>query len=142
HELLRLAGCEFGDLDLLVRREGVEGSLRELHRQGVYLTIDELKGRQAAVRGSATLWVDPARLRNPGSNVHLRQRTSGSRGRRSPVPLDLAVLRERAVNRGLMIAARGGGDWLHAIWFVPGDDALAFQVHYSCFGAPPRRWFS
>src|SRR5947207_11017488 len=34
HQLLRLAGCEFGDLDLLVQREGVEGSLRELHRQG------------------------------------------------------------------------------------------------------------
>ena len=44
--LLRLAGCEYGDLERLVRRDGVEGALRALLRQGVYLTVDEFKGRR------------------------------------------------------------------------------------------------
>jgi hypothetical protein len=142
YQLLRLAGCEYGDLERLVGAEGVEGALRLLHRSGVYLTVDELKGRREAVRGSARLVVDPARLRNPGSSVHLTQQTSGSRGRRSPVPVDLAVFRQRAVNRCLMIDARGGGDWLHAAWYVPGGDAVSFQLVYSRFGSPPARWFS
>src|SRR5215211_6306166 len=46
--LLALAGCEFGDIEALVRRDGVEGALRALLRSGVYLTIDEFKGRRAA----------------------------------------------------------------------------------------------
>jgi hypothetical protein len=36
--LLRHAGCEYGDVDGLVRREGVEHALRRLYRDGVYLT--------------------------------------------------------------------------------------------------------
>ena len=56
--LLKLAGCEYGDVERLVQREGVEGGLRALLRQGVYLTVDEFKGRTPLVRGSATIAVD------------------------------------------------------------------------------------
>ena len=44
-ELLRLAGCEFGDLERLVARQGLEEALGRLCAHGVYLTVDELKGR-------------------------------------------------------------------------------------------------
>ena len=66
-ELLRHAGCEAGDVDQLVRSVGVEGALHALYRVGVYLTIDEFKGRRPAVRGTATVNVSPDRLRNPRS---------------------------------------------------------------------------
>ena len=49
--LLDRAGCERGDLERLVDRDGVEGALRELYRAGVYLTVDEFKGRRPIVRG-------------------------------------------------------------------------------------------
>ena len=52
--LFRSCGCEPGDVRRLVAREGVEGTLRELLRQGIYVTVDEFKGRVAAVRGSRT----------------------------------------------------------------------------------------
>src|SRR5262249_53153392 len=65
HRLLGLAGCELGDLERLVRMEGVEGALQVLFRAGVYLTIDEFKGRRAARRGSATIEVEAAWLPNP-----------------------------------------------------------------------------
>ena len=42
HQLLRLAGCEYGDVERLVRADGVEGALVRLYRHGVYLTVDEL----------------------------------------------------------------------------------------------------
>ena len=50
HALLRLAGCELGDLEQLVHREGVERALATLLRAGVYLRVEEFKGRQALVR--------------------------------------------------------------------------------------------
>src|SRR5437764_460918 len=46
-QLLRSVGCEYGDLQKLVGQEGVEGALHVLYRRGVYLTIDEFKGRKA-----------------------------------------------------------------------------------------------
>ena len=55
HRLLRHAGCEQGDLGRLVEREGLDEALRRLHRQGVYLTVDEGKGRRPVIRGSLTV---------------------------------------------------------------------------------------
>src|SRR5688572_10489272 len=53
-ELFQNAGCELADIERLVQREGLEGALFELFRSGVYLTVDELKGRQPVRRGSRT----------------------------------------------------------------------------------------
>ena len=66
--LLRLAGCEYGDLES-PGRDGRPrgGALRQLYAQGVYLTVEELKGRRATVRGSTAIQVDPSRLFSPGS---------------------------------------------------------------------------
>jgi hypothetical protein len=140
--LLLQAACEYGDLERLVNQDGLESALAALYRAGVYLTTDELKGRCPAVRGSTTVLVDPAQLRNPGSRLHLTGQTSGSRGRRTAVPLDLAVVRAWAVNRCLALAARGGLGWRQAAWYVPGGDALAWLLVYAAFGATPVRWFS
>ncbi|MBA2450817.1 MAG: hypothetical protein H0V51_22620 [Chloroflexi bacterium] len=141
-QLLRLAGCEYGDLERLVTHDGVEGALGDLCRRGVYLTVDELKGRSPAVRGSATVAVDPLQLRNPSSTTHLPSQTSGSRGARSMVPIDLAFVRDWAVTMCLDLHARGGSDWLIGRWSVPGGESVAFLLLYAGFGTPPVRWFT
>lgn len=141
-ELLRLAGCEFGDLEGLVRKEGLEGALGTLYRQGVYLTIDEFKGREPAVRGSASVAILPGALTNPDSMVHMMMQSSGSRGPRRTAPLDLAFMREMAVDRMLNQSARGGLDWARALWHVPGGTPLWYIIVYGMFGILLERWFS
>jgi hypothetical protein len=140
--LLAIAGCQYGDVERLVSHEGVEGALETLYGSGVYLTVEELKGRRAVVRGSAEFVVDPGSLCNPRSNVHLTAQTSGSRGGRTPVPVDLAIVRQWAVNKCLVLEARDGLEWLQAAWYVPGGDAIAYLLLYSAIGASPVRWFS
>ena len=140
-QLLELAGCQYGDLEGLVGREGLEGALVHLYRQGVYLTIDELKGRRPAVRGSATLSIQPAQVRNPLVGFHLPTQTGGSRGARTLVPVALASVRDRAVNQCLVLEARGGGHWLKATWAVPGR-IVSGVVRASSFGAPMARYFA
>jgi len=76
--LFKLAGCEYGDLSRLVKVEGVEGALVVLWRQGVYLTVSEFKGREAAKRGSATIDVNPDLLRNPSAAFHIPVRTGAA----------------------------------------------------------------
>jgi hypothetical protein len=79
--LLRAAGCEMGDLQALVRREGVEGALMGLANQGVYLSFDEFKGRQVVVRGSERFCLTEDELDNPRVAAHLRRWTGGTQAR-------------------------------------------------------------
>ena len=140
--LLRRAGCELGDLDRLVRRDGVEGALAALFRSGVYLTAAEFKGRAPVVRGGETLAASLDGLRNPLSTTHLRGATSGSRGHPFTVPVDLANIRDWAVNFCLLFEMLGPRRWRHARWSLPAGDGLAFGLLYAGFGSPLARWFT
>jgi hypothetical protein len=137
--LLRLAGCEYGDLERLVYREGVEGACRTLLREGVYLTVDEFKGRRPVVRGSTTLEAGPLLLQNPLATRHFWGLTGGSRGASTRFPLDLACLRDRAVNLYLSLDAQGGAAWRKAVWGTPSVTVLLW---YSICGGPAAAWFS
>ncbi len=140
--LLGNAGCEYGDLEKMVRRDGLEVALASLYRAGVYLTVDELKGRRPARRGSASIAVDPERLRNPWSAYHLPVRTGGSRGPALPILVDLAALRELAVDSYLAFEAHGGASWVKGLWAAPGGSLVSAALLIAIgFGSPPDRWF-
>jgi hypothetical protein len=140
--LLRLAGCEYGDVETLVRQHGVEESLHLLYRRGVYLSVDEFKGRRPVKRGSATLAVDVDALRNPTAGRFVPARSSGSRGPGTTADVDFDFVRDLVVNHCLALTARGGAAWQHALWHVPGSAALKRVLWLAGFGAPPVRWFS
>jgi len=139
--LLRRAGCEYGDLERLVHQEGIEGALRHLYREGVYLTVEEFKGRRPVVRGSSTIALSPGDLRNPDMRVDLLGQSSGSRNPRTTVPMDLAFIRDRAVNAYLTLDARNGADWRKAVWADIGG-CLALTIRFSSFGQRSERAFS
>jgi len=92
--LLRMAGCELGDLRALVRQDGVEGALAQLLRRGVYVTFDEFKGRRPAVRGSQRLTFVEHEFDNARAPLHYTVRTGGTGGRRSRVPRSLGFTLE------------------------------------------------
>lgn len=140
--LLSLAGCQYGDLEQLVIREGVEGTLAVLFRRGVYLTVDEYKGRRPVVRSGRTIDVDPQRLRNPHARIDIFASTSGSRGARTVTGFDLAFVRDCAVNTCLFLGARGGADWVKADWEGPGGGAAFRLLKFNTFGAPVGAWFT
>jgi len=140
--LLHRAGCQYGDLEQLVSREGVEEALRALLHAGVYLTHEELKGRRPVVRGALTLAVDPSRLRNRRVVGDLPLRSGGHQGSPTAMTVDLAFMRETNVNHACALDARGGIPWRHAVWDVPGGAAIIKLLRLAGIGAPPARWFS
>jgi hypothetical protein len=140
--LLARAGCAYGDLERLVSEDGVEGALRALLRQGVYLTSDEFKGRRPVTRGGTTVLAGPANLRNPGAAFHVPAGTGGSRGQGTPVLVDLEFVRECGMNSQVVLAAHGGARWRKAHWLVPGGSALTRVLEHGSFGECPVRWFS
>jgi hypothetical protein len=140
--LMMHAGCTRGDIVQSVSRDGVEGTLATLFRAGVYLAGDEFKGRRNVVRGSLSFVIDPATLVNPRAVVHGLSQSSGSRGARTPVPIDLAFVRDHAVNTHVALDAHGGGNWRHAHHGVPGGTSVTNPIEFACGGRPPDRWFT
>ena len=128
--LLDLAGCAYGDLEGMVRRDGLEAALHLLFRGGVFLTVDEIKGRAPVVRGSAAVDLNPDWLRNLQADYQ-----------RSQVLPDLAFLRELTVNIGLVMESFCKTEW-RCLWYVPGRAAAVVLLTLSSFGSPATRWFS
>jgi len=140
--LLAHAGCDRADLARLVETDGLEGALRALLRAGVYLTVDELKGRVPVRRGALTLAVSPASVRNPLARAHLPLRSGGHGGAALPMTVDLAFMRETNANHRCVLEARGAAGWTPAVWDVPGGAALIRVLRLAGIGTPPARWFS
>ena len=137
-KLLRMAGCELGDLRALVQQEGVEGALQLLVARGVYVTFDELKGRREAVRGSQRFTFRQEEFDNPTIGPHLIVRTGGSGGRASRVGLSLEHFKDWACSLGITLQAHGAGDSDQVYWWqVPFQGMLGSAR----IGRPPIAWF-
>jgi hypothetical protein len=142
HALLRAAGCDYGDLVALVGREGLDGALRALVGKGVYLTVEEYKGRRPVERGGLSVMAGAAALRNPRATLRIPGSTSGSRGAGTPLLFDFAFVRDCAAAYRLYLDARGGGAWDKAVWNPPGGGALYRILKLAALGSPPVKWFS
>ena len=140
--LLAAAGCEYGDLVHLVETRGLEGALRRLWQDGVYLTIDEFKRGRPVVRGSTRFVVEPRELLNPFNGRHLPTATGGSRGARTPASADLWQERLYALASSLFLEGIGATAPRFAMWDVPGSVAIQIMLFYGAAGARPARWFS
>lgn len=141
-QLLRHADCEYGDIESSVRRNGIEQTLLELLRAGVYLTIDEFKGRKIARRGSTQIEVRPELLQAPRASYHLPGSSGGSRSKGTPVMIDLAFIRACAANSAVSLSARGGDAWRKVIWESPGAGLRFRTVKYAGFTTLPAATFS
>jgi hypothetical protein len=139
--LLRRAGCEYGDLERLVRRDGVEGALQTLLQHGVYLRAAEFKGLHEILRGAAAPRPEGGLFRNPAAASHIPGQSSGSLGARVSVPLDLAFVRARSVDYALIAAHVFPERTVHGVWKMPGGDVLDNLLCFAGFGAVAKRWF-
>jgi hypothetical protein len=137
-KLLRGAGCELGDIRALVVRDGLEGTLRHLCAAGVYVTVDEFKGRTAIVRGSERFTVAEADFDNPHVSSHIETRTGGTRGPGTLLKLDLAFIADRALTTALAYEAHGLADHDRALWQISG---LRPILQYTKAGKAPIAWF-
>src|SRR5438270_7074341 len=142
HRLMVHAGCELGDVEKEVAKEGVEGALGQLLRAGVYLTVEEFKGRAAVKRGSLRLEVAPEQLRSPRAAYHLAASSGGSRSAGTPVMIDLRFVRACAANLLACLEAWGGETWVKAIWETPGAAARFRLTEAAMSGDPPAAWFT
>jgi len=77
--MFELAGCDFGDLCLEVKRTGLENTLCRLRSSGVFLTHQELKGKEPIVRAGKLIASDKNSFNNPWIKSGMIAASSGSR---------------------------------------------------------------
>ena len=140
--LCRWAGCEFGDLERLVASDGVERALEELRRAGVFVSWEELKGRQPVRRGSQVFefrWED---FTNPIARLHYQSSSGGSSGPALRVGLDLEHAVQAAPDWAVMLRAHGL-EKAPLIFWTPTHAGIASR-YLKCakFGMPLEKWFA
>ena len=142
--LLQHAGIEHGDIWALIDRKGVDGALGCLAAQGVYVTLDEFKGRVLIRRGSLELTTNASLFATPRTGAGLTVRTGATRSSGTPSLIRFDDLAEVAAHRSVLHKGWGHEQGAVAIWFpiLPGSAGFANILIYAKQGRPPERWFS
>ena len=143
--LLSYAGCEYGDLERLVKTAGADKALAQLADEGVYLSIEEYKGRTPIVRGSITYQVKETDFDNPCLAPQVETRTSGGRGAGTRTAYELAFLADSwSAHLAVALEALGvKGGAPYGLWLpiMPGSGPIVLLAYTKC-GVIPTRWFS
>src|SRR5689334_15673493 len=114
--LLKLAGCEIGDIKNLVQSVGIEKTLHSLRDAGVYIGFEEFKGRKPVVRDGKIIPINPHSFDNPFLSSSYKTETSGTTGAQTRVETDLEHLAAQSTHLMLARQAHKVLDVPTALW--------------------------
>ncbi len=140
-KLLQMAGCEYGDFEKLVRSEGIEPALRRICEAGVYISIEEFKGRKEVTRGGETFAAKESDFDNPFLVKHF-ETSSGGGGTRITVDFDRYYY--QAAQNAVAFDAHGILGSPVLVWqpILPSSAGLPTMFRSIKMGSTPIRWFS
>jgi hypothetical protein len=142
--LMRLAKCEMGDIENMVKNKGLENTLRSLKEAGVYVTFEEFKGREPIVRGGKVIPVEARNFDNPYLSRYYEATTSGTTGAGTRVASDLDHL--AAVTPNIMLSSDAHGILYlpTCLWFgtLPDSTGIDNLLRGILSNNIPCEWFS
>ncbi|MFQ5924491.1 MAG: hypothetical protein ACE5IE_00645 [Dehalococcoidia bacterium] len=143
-KLLRMAGCEFGDIEYLVNQDGIEPTLHKLLAEGVYLSWEEFKGKRDIVRGGSRFQFRATDFDNPFLPGHYRVQSSGTRSAGTRTIFDLNHQLEKNYYHLPMLEANDALDVPMGLWHpgLPSAAGIGAVLTYWKVGKPVARWFS
>ncbi|MFC1958684.1 hypothetical protein ACFLV6_02060, partial [Chloroflexota bacterium] len=143
-KLLRIAGCEFGDIESLVNLDGIEATLHKLLAEGIYLSWEEFKGKREVVRGGSHFQFRERDFDNPFLASYYQVQSSGTRSAGTRTIFDLRHLLATSYYRPLWLAVNNALDTPMGLWQagLPSKAGIVSLLHYSITGNPVARWFS
>lgn len=134
-----------GDVKRMVKEAGIDAALAKLYDAGVYLAVEEARGRAPVRRGILEFDVAYSDLDNPLLRVMYEGQSSGSRSGGRAVWIDFGQLSYEASYVSCLLATHGVTDRPIGIWRpVPPDIITSFAAmfRYTKSGKRPQRWFS
>ncbi|NWF82351.1 MAG: hypothetical protein HXY18_00810 [Bryobacteraceae bacterium] len=142
--LFHHAGFDFGKTERLVLQLGIEAALERLLDAGVYLTLDEFKGRVPIRRGGVEIAATASDFDNPLLKRDFEAATSGSTGTRRRLLIDLDLLRFEAALQAVFIGGAGMAGMPMGIWrpVPPGTAGIKRALSQLRYGERLERWFT
>jgi hypothetical protein len=143
-KLLQAADVDCEDLIESVRRDGIEETLGRLFAAGVYLTLEEFKGRQPICRSGLELEVKASDFDNPLLVSHFEGSTGGSRGSGTRLIVDLDLIAGDALMHAVFLRAHKLESSPTALWrpLPPGVAGIKKAFMQAKLGRCTERWFS
>jgi hypothetical protein len=144
HRLLNHAGITLDRVSHMVAEAGLEPTLSRLYDDGIFLTVEEARGRTPVRRGGFEFTVRDADLDNPLLESYYEGISSGSRTPGRRVFIEFGRLEYEACLMSQLFAAHGLTDRPLAVWRPTPPDTTAINnlFRYTRIGAPLERWFS
>lgn len=142
--LFEMGGCSFGDVEKMVRADGVEHALGRLYGAGVYVSFDEFKGRVPLVRNGKEFRVAARDFDNPHLRRTYQASTSGSTGAGTRISFELDQIAEDCCVRIATREAHGVLGIPTVVWrnVLPSVAGLNHVFCCSLQGNLPERWFT
>ncbi len=140
-KLMTAAGLEFGDVKSMVLDKGVEGTLKGLAEKGVYLTIDEFKGRCVCERNGQVFKFREVDFDNRTTPQGFTATSGGTRGKGTPVIINFDYLKEKSIHDNLLFDAFNLSPYPVIVWF-PGALGAMIVLEYAKIGKVPVKWFT
>jgi hypothetical protein len=143
-KLLRLAGCEYGDFERMVRSDGIESTLHKLRESGVYVSIEEFKGKKEVARGRKVFTFKESDFNNPFMDRNIEASSSASRSAGTRLTMNLDRYYYHAAYNAVAFDDHGILGSPVLLWWpiLPSPAGLATVLRLAKMGNPPIRWFS
>lgn len=142
--LMKLAHCEMGDIEKMVRDKGLEDTLRALREAGVYISFEEFKGHKPIVRNGKIIQTTNHEFDNPYlSPYYYPVKSGGTTGAGTRVALDLDHIKSQAPFVMIGMNAHGLLNLPALSWWgippdITGFESLLLRANFSYF---PKKWF-
>ncbi len=142
--LFDMAGCEFGDLTQMIESDGLDKTLLELRRNGVYFSFEEYKGRQPVVRSGREIPIKPQDFDNTTLGGRMEGESGGTTGKPQSYQLDFKHITQETPTTMLAMKAYGVLDAPVGIWMgvLPDASGPSNLLRFAKSGHVPQKWFA
>ena len=142
--LLEARHISFSDLRAWVARDGLEAALERLKEEGVYVSIDEFKGKTPLRRRGVSINLRESMFDNPWLSAGYEVRSGATRSAGTRIRIDFDYLHQRSLFDAFLLDLHGCLTAPIANWFpiYPGAPGINSSLRFDHIGNPVRRWFS
>lgn len=143
-KLLKSAGCEFPDIESMVKKEGIESTLQKLLAKGVYLSWEEFKGKCQTIRGSEEFNFSEKDFDNPYLPGFYQVRSSRSRSAGTRTTFDLKHVLDKTAYCLPALQAYNATNYPTGLWIpiLPSSAGLNAALQFLKTGIPILKWFT
>lgn len=142
-KLLKLSRISYEDIEKMVSREGIEGALRILKEEGIYITYEEFKGKKNIKRKGDSFSFSQKDFVDPFNKGLGEVYGGASMGSATSMQWTSEYVMQKAVHLAVALEAHGCLDAPLALWLptLPSQIGLAPFILQK-IGVEPKAWFS